>query len=95
MRSLRVDATSDVYISCTDRSTHDCTDKPNVLPIWSMSRWLSKDLLSTPLGCIEAEIERISKKPLTDRSVNDADRLADLCQARRQITSGSGRRGSW
>jgi hypothetical protein len=50
-----------------------------------MSRWLSRDLASTPLRQINQEISLIEKKPADDRTVADVDRLADLRAARRRI----------
>jgi len=53
-----------------------------------MSRWLSKDVMTMPLGDINAEITSIESSPVRDRSVADAERLADLRDARRRITRG-------
>ena len=61
-----------------------------MVAISSVSRWLSRDLVNTPLGTIDAEIAAIEKKPMSDRTVTDAERLADLHGARRRIV-GSGR----
>lgn len=47
-----------------------------------------------PLGTINGEISSIEEKPLRDRTVSDTERLADLRDARRQIT-GSGRGCGW
>jgi hypothetical protein len=45
-----------------------------------------------PLSSIEAEIASIEKTPIRSRSVADTERLADLREAQRRVTSG-GRRG--
>lgn len=57
----------------------------SVIAISHMSRWLSRDLLTKPLGAIEAEIEALSKMDPSRRSVADVERLADLQDARRRI----------
>lgn len=64
----------------------------SMVAISFMSRWLPKDLSTLPLSAIEAEIISIEKTPLRGRSVADTERLADLREAQRRITSG-GRRG--
>lgn len=58
-----------------------------VLPVFLrlMSRWLTNDLLTMPLGKIESEIERIKSKSTDARSVIDVDYLADLHEAKRRI----------
>jgi hypothetical protein len=58
-----------------------------------MSRWLSDDVISMPLGQIEAEIAAIKTKPDADRTVLDVERLRDLLDARQRITGGRHRRG--
>lgn len=50
-----------------------------------MSRWLSKDVFSIPLGKIEEEISALEYVSLRDRSIYDTERLADLREARRRI----------
>lgn len=56
--------------------------------VLSMS-WLPRDLSTMSLGAIEAEIASLEKTPLRDRSVIDAERLADLRAARKRIIDGS------
>lgn len=58
-----------------------------------MSRWLSRDVFTMPLGTIEAEISSIQSTPTRDRTVADVERLADLREAQRRISGGRGWRG--
>jgi hypothetical protein len=51
-----------------------------------MSRWLSRDVLTLPLGKIDEEITVIEQTPMRDRTVIDTERLRDLRDARRRIT---------
>jgi len=57
-----------------------------------MTRWLPKDVTAMPLSQIDAEISSIERLPLRERAVADANRLADLRNARRRI-AGSGCHG--
>lgn len=58
-----------------------------------MSRWIGSDVATMPLGQIEEEIARLSKRPMSDRTVVDTERLADLREAQRRITGQRGYRG--
>jgi hypothetical protein len=60
-----------------------------------MSRWLSKDVTSMPLGEIEAEITAINKKSRDAMTVEDVEYLRDLQEARRRITGGRLRGCHW
>jgi len=91
MRSVRVEATRDVYGSLYGQSSR-CTYSAAVIPIKpSMSFWNSLD--TVPLRQIDAEIASLEKLPMGDRAVSDTDRLADLRRARRRITGS--RRGDF
>jgi len=57
-----------------------------------MNRWLPRDLTTAPLRKIDEGIAAIERRAMSDRSVADTQRLADLSEARRRITVG-GRRG--
>jgi hypothetical protein len=84
MRTSRVEATKDVYRHLYGQVKVCYRSRP-------VSRWLSKDVITMPLGAIEAEISSIKQMPARDRSVADVERLADLRDAKRRITGGSGR----
>jgi hypothetical protein len=66
--------------------THLVNRDPIVLAISLMSRWLSRDVISMPLGKIEDEIAAIEKLPMRERTIMNIERLRDLHDARRRIT---------
>jgi len=53
-----------------------------------MSRWLSRDLVTTPLDQIDAEIAEIQKRPPGQQTVDSTERLRDLREARERIVGG-------
>jgi len=81
---------NNVYTACSHLSMCECL----CYRMFSfMTRWLPRDIINMPLGTIDAEISSIEKKPMRDRTISDAERLADLHDARRRIAgSGCGRR---
>lgn len=73
---------NDVYTACSHLSIRECLCyRKDAL----MTRWLPRDLVTTPLRRINEEISAIEKKPLASRTVADVDRLSDLHAARRRI----------
>lgn len=89
---MHVDRTNRRHERSSTRLVYRCQPARfygNTLP---MSRWISnQDVITMPLGKIDEEISAIEARPLAERTVLDAERLADLRAARRQITSHRGR----